>query len=248
MLALGLAAVQLAPLPAPLAARLSPPLAQAYSRGRPPRPRSGGRSRRGRSPSRRRCGSPVTLDRSATLRWLAGAAACLALFWGVVAVRRPAGAALRRLGKHRRRVLPQHGVRRGAGGLPVGGLFGFFEPGKGPCVGPVGRRPADHPQRVGPAGTGRRETRRTRPGRSPVPDRPFLFGSLMGGPGAYLALGSLGLPLALALVLQLLAPRGSREGLADAAGRVGAGEPGRLALRAAPGQRRAGRPDGRSAR
>ena len=57
----------------------------------------------------------------------------------------------------------------------------------------------------------------------PVPDRPFLIGTLMGGPGAYLALGSIGLPLALALVLQLLAPRGSREGLMARLGESGQG-------------------------
>src|SRR6185437_16078421 len=47
----------------------------------------------------------------------------------------------------------------------------------------------------------------------PVPDRPFQVGTMLGGPGAYLALGTLGLPLALALTLQLLAPRGSRSAL-----------------------------------
>src|SRR5438046_534043 len=44
-----------------------------------------------------------------------------------------------------------------------------------------------------------------------VPDRPFLIGSLPGGPGAYLALAALGLPLTLGLALHVLAPRGSRE-------------------------------------
>jgi O-antigen ligase len=41
----------------------------------------------------------------------------------------------------------------------------------------------------------------------------MLLGSQMGGPGAYLALASIGLPLALALTLQALSPRGSRESL-----------------------------------
>ncbi len=58
---------------------------------------------------------------------------------------------------------------------------------------------------------------------TPVPDQLFLIGSLMGGPGAYLALGTIGLPLALALVLQLLAPRGSREGLRTRLGDSGQG-------------------------
>jgi hypothetical protein len=43
--------------------------------------------------------------------------------------------------------------------------------------------------------------------------RQFLFGSLMGGPGAFLALGSLALPLAFGLMLHTMAPRGLREGL-----------------------------------
>jgi O-antigen ligase len=46
-----------------------------------------------------------------------------------------------------------------------------------------------------------------------IPERSFLIGSQMGGPGAYLALGAIALPLALALTLQLIAPRGSRESL-----------------------------------
>jgi O-antigen ligase len=56
-----------------------------------------------------------------------------------------------------------------------------------------------------------------KPGRSALaaarPDRPFLLGSLMGGPGAFLALGSLALPLAFGLMLQMMSPRGLREGL-----------------------------------
>ena len=37
------------------------------------------------------------------------------------------------------------------------------------------------------------------------------FGTLIGGPGAYLALAALGLPVLLGLTLHLVAPRGSRE-------------------------------------
>src|SRR5262249_39384421 len=48
-----------------------------------------------------------------------------------------------------------------------------------------------------------------------IPDRPFLFGTMMGGPGALLAMGSMALPLGLAIVLHVLAPRGSRERLSD---------------------------------
>jgi hypothetical protein len=45
------------------------------------------------------------------------------------------------------------------------------------------------------------------------PDRPAAMAGLPGGPGALLALASLGLPLALGLVLQMLAPRGARGSL-----------------------------------
>ena len=60
-----------------------------------------------------------------------------------------------------------------------------------------------------------------------IPDHPFLFGTMMGGPGAFLALGSLALPLALAIVLHLLSPRGSRESLSD---RLGHSSQGSLVL------------------
>jgi hypothetical protein len=42
---------------------------------------------------------------------------------------------------------------------------------------------------------------------------PYLFGTMMGGAGGFLALGSLALPLTLAIVLHVIAPRGSRESL-----------------------------------
>ena len=45
----------------------------------------------------------------------------------------------------------------------------------------------------------------------------------MGSAGALLALGSLAMPLALAMVLHMLSPRGSRESLANRLGHVGQG-------------------------
>jgi O-antigen ligase len=99
-------------------------------------------------------------------------------------------------------------------GCQGGGLYGLYQPGKGPPWTPSVDDLATTPNALvlrpiaSPGGP------EAHPAwASPVPDRPFLIGSLMGGPGAYLALGSLGLPLALAVTLQLLAPRGSREGL-----------------------------------
>ena len=64
--------------------------------------------------------SPATLDRSATLRWLAGGLACLALFWGVSQFADRLGRLYLVWGAIIAGVLPQHGVRAGAGGLPGG--------------------------------------------------------------------------------------------------------------------------------
>src|SRR5208337_725560 len=60
-----------------------------------------------------------------------------------------------------------------------------------------------------------------------IPTTPFLFGTMMGGSGAFLALGALALPLALAIVLHLLSPRGSRESLSS---RLGYSSQGSLVL------------------
>jgi hypothetical protein len=48
-----------------------------------------------------------------------------------------------------------------------------------------------------------------------VPDRAFQFGTMVGGADSFLALGSLALPLALAVLLYTVSPRGSRESLAS---------------------------------
>jgi multisubunit Na+/H+ antiporter MnhG subunit len=47
-----------------------------------------------------------------------------------------------------------------------------------------------------------------------VPEREFQFGTMVGGAHSFLALGSLALPLALAALLYIVSPRGSRESLA----------------------------------
>ncbi len=107
------------------------------------------------------------------------------------------------------------------------GLYGSIEPGSGrvglPTLDDLATTPGTSALRplsrndgaIAPAALAR-------------PDRPFQFGSLLGGPGAYLALASLALPLSLGLALQLLAPRGSREGLRA---RIrGSGRAGLLAL------------------
>jgi O-antigen ligase len=109
-------------------------------------------------------------------------------------------------------------------GCRVEGLYGKFEPGKGPFWSPSVDDLTTIPNRVVLRTMIAPEGPQTHPAwASLVPDRPFLFGSLMGGPDAYLALGSLGLPMALALMLQLIAPRGSREGFRARMGHSGQG-------------------------
>ncbi len=156
---------------------------------------------------------PITLDRPATLRWLVGAVACLALFgvashysdrlrhaqviWGSVVAAFFVNAVLASVQVANRSE----------------GLYGFIQPGAGPSWAPtlddaleattatVLRPVGDEPKADRPALAAAR------------PGRPFLVGTLMGGPGAFLALASLALPLAFGLFLQAMAPRGSREGL-----------------------------------
>ena len=94
----------------------------------------------------------------------------------------------------------------------AGGVFGFLKPGNAPFWGPslvdLSAGPGSSVLRtVGTAGVAPRVWA------FPVPERVFEIGTQMGGAGAYLAMGSIGLPLALALTLQFMAPRGSREPL-----------------------------------
>lgn len=208
LLALILAAVQLVPLPPAIAARLSPRSRSLHAEGALPElVKADDPDAAPAEPLDIR--SAATVDRPATLRWLLGATACLALFavashatdrlgrlrliWGSVVAAFALNTAI---------VLVQL-----AGG--AGGLYGAIEPGKGSALAPTHDDLLSVPN-----------TTRLRPvgedGAWALPrgGRPFLVGSLMGGPEAYLALGSLALPLGLALTLQMFAPRGSREGLA----------------------------------
>ena len=221
VLALGLATAQLVPLPAALAKPISPRSHDVYAHG----VLTGHASADDPTlvwtePARGR--SPVSVDRPATLRWLAGATVCLALFWGVSQFTDR----LARLYLVWGCIVAAYSLNTTIAVVQLvsrsGGLYGFVEPGKGPAWGPSVTdllstpnasilRTLGEPGGVHPAWA------------VPVPDRPFLVGTLMGGPGAYLALGSIGLPLALALVLQMLAPRGSRERLASRLGESGQG-------------------------
>lgn len=212
LLSLLLALAQLAPLPGPLARVVSSRAWAMHALGVLP-DRVDDPSIELPEPMVAR--SPATVDRSATLRWLAGAAACLALFWAT-------GQYTHRLG-HLYVVWGSvvaafllntvFGVAQFMG--DSGSLYGVIEPGSGGPYTPSRDDLLNSPNTT----LLRLESQPAEPGTAAGswalarPARSFLVGSLMGGPGAYLALGALGLPLALGLVLQLMAPRGSREGL-----------------------------------
>ena len=156
--------------------------------------------------------SPLSLDRPATLRWVVAALSCLAVFW-----------VASQFGDHLRHVRLVWGcviaaffvnvvlgVVQLAGG--VAGVYGFITPGAGPVWAPTldDLMAAPVPSVLRVVGTSK-------------PDQPILaaaralplsqFGTMVGGPGAFLALASLAIPLALGLTLQTLAPRGGRSGL-----------------------------------
>ena len=156
--------------------------------------------------------SPVSLDRSATLRWVVGAAACLGLF--VVASH-----FADRLGKARviwGSVVAAFLVNVVLGGVQVaslsGGLYGMFTPGSAPAWAPTLEDAMTAPSAMMLRPLGELD-----PGGVTLAaahaERPFLVGSLMGGPGAFLGLASLALPLAFGLMLQMISPRGLRQGL-----------------------------------
>jgi hypothetical protein len=221
-LALGLAALQLAPLPATWAARISPRSREIYALGTLPRPvLDADPSITLPEPAAIR--SPVTVDRSATLRWLAGATVCLALFWGVSQFADRLGRLHVVCGSIVAAFMlnTAFALVQLVGGM--GGLYGFIHPGQGPIWAPT-----VHELLTTPNATALRTVAPVSGATHPtwaalVPDHPFLIGSLMGGPGAYLALGSIGLPLGLALLLQRIAPRGSRDGLWVRLGETGHG-------------------------
>jgi hypothetical protein len=221
LLALALAVVQLAPLPGPVATRVSPRSYEVYSRGAPFR-QALALDPSLEVPPGADVRAPVTLDRSATLRWLAGAAACLALFWAVSQFADRLAHLYVVWGSIVAGFLVNSAIALVQLVSRSGGLYGWFEPGKGPSWAPSVNDLLTSPNAAVLRPLGDAE------GALPewaalVPDRPFLVGTLMGGPGAYLALGSIGLPLALGLLLQLLAPRGSREGFRARLGHSGQG-------------------------
>lgn len=211
LLALGIAVVQLAPLPGRLATSLSPRARAVHALGTLP-DRAKDDDPDVVIPEVVADRTPATLDRSATLRWLLGAVLGLSLFcvsshfadrWGHAAV--IWGSVVAAFF-----VATTFGLVQLTGG--VSGLYGAIEPGSGRPGMPTREDLAAAPG----SGVLRPVGEANAPGSAwslPRAGQPFLFGPLMGGPGAYLALGALGLPLALGLSLQLLAPRGSRQGM-----------------------------------
>ncbi len=219
--ALGLAGValgllQLVPLPPALARTLSPTAHEVYSIGTWPT------LARADLPSVRldegaAVRSPATLDRAGTLRWLVGAAACLGIFWAVTHFADRLGRLYLVWGS----VVAAFALNTAFALVQIvghaDGLYGHIQPGRAPIWAPSQDDVLEAPgtatlRRLGPPATPVESASRFER-ISLIPDMPFLFGTMMGGVGAFLALASLALPLALAIVLHVLSPRGSREGL-----------------------------------
>jgi hypothetical protein len=216
-LALGLGLLQLISLPVALAYRLSPKAQEIYSLGvisdlaRADLP-----SVELGEPAHVR--SPVTLDRAATLRWLVGTLACLGVFWAVSHF----ADRLKRLYLVWGCVLAAF-LLNGAFSLvqitgSVEGLFGCYRPGTAPIWAPSSSDLLD-----APSSSSLRRLSDTFPSPSRtatqlvvvVPDEPVLMGTMVASSGAFLAFGSLSLPLGLAIILHMLSSRGSREPLSS---------------------------------
>jgi hypothetical protein len=216
LLALALGVAQLLPLPARLARRLSPVAQEVWATGTWSRlVQEDDPDAEPIQPAEVR--SPATLDRAATLRWLIPSTACLAIFWTVSHFidRR------RRLYWLIGSVLGIFLLNTALGIVQIGGgsegLFGYMMPGRAPAWGPtlddLFASPA--PTALRRMEVPARDARPAIEKIAAVPERPFLLGSMMGGPGALLAMGSMALPMGLAILLHVLSPRGSRERLAD---------------------------------
>ena len=220
---LALAVVQLAPLPGRLAGRLSPSARDLYAHGvlatlaRADDPDA---TPSGEAAAIR---SPASLDRSGTLRGLVLAAACLGVFW----------CASHYVDRLQRLYLIWGAVIAGfllnaalaAVQLSAGtaGFFGFIAPGAGPWWSPSVNDLLDAPAVVSLRNLPTTQAPGAVAGAALGVAEPFTFGTLPGGSGGFLALGALALPLALAVVLRLLAPLGGRETTLDRLTRSGHG-------------------------
>jgi hypothetical protein len=217
--ALSLALFQLTPLPASLASRLSPTAHEAYRRGVLPQLALAD-DPEFQFPPRPEIRSPVTLDRPATLRWLVGAASCLGIFWAVSHFTDR----LARLYLVWGLVVAGFLLNSALAIVQItnrsDGLYGLYVPGGGttwiPLPNDLLEMPSTMSLRNLPSTALADSTLAPAAPRVVLsPTVPFLFGTMMGSSGAFLAMGTMAMPLALAIVLHLLSPRGSQESLAD---------------------------------
>ncbi len=211
VLALALAVAQTVPLPPSIAENFAPSSRLAYQHGFLPS-KAKALDPAAAVPDAPSIRSPVSVDRPATLRWLAAGAACLGIFWATA--------------RFTDRISHLYVVWGSVVGVffvntavavvqlacGAGGVLGFLKPGSSPFWGP-----SLTDLSAGPGVSVLRAVGDVQAGSLawalPIPERAFEVGTQMGGPGAYLALGSIGLPLALAMILHLMSPRGSREPL-----------------------------------
>src|SRR5262245_47713672 len=223
MLALGLGMVQLAPLPASVARWLSPVAHEVYSRGFMAKlvltddPEA-------ELPEAPVIRSPASLDRSATLRWLVSAACCLGIFWTVSHYTDRLGRLYLIWGLVAAGFLLNGAVAIVQITNRSEGLYGFFLPGYSSAWTPSFDDALDTPATTllrDLADPGTPAVPLAKAVIAPAPR--FLFGTMMGGSGAFLALGALALPLTLAITLHIVSPRGSRERLSDRLGQSNQG-------------------------
>jgi hypothetical protein len=224
VLALGLGLAQLVPLPETLGRRISPVAQEVWTTGTWSRlVQEDDPQAQPIPPALVR--SPATLDRAATLRWLVGAVACLAIFWTASHFVDRKRRLYWLLGSVMGIFLVNTAIAIVQLGGGTEGLFGSVMPGSAPDWGPtfddlfVAPTPAALRRLQAPT----RGERLAIEAIVTVPERPYSLGTMMGGAGALLAIGSMAIPLGLAILLHVLSPRGSREGLVDRLGASGQG-------------------------
>ena len=229
LLALLLGMFQLVPLPPAVASRLSPRAHETYARGMLPEMVQADLPDAS-LPEAPPVRSPASLDRAATLRWLAEAAACLGIFWAVSHYTNR----LSRLYLVWGLVVAAFFLNATMAVVQISGrsqgLYGLFVPGSGPAWAPSLGDQLESPgtavlrNQAWTKSLGRDEVETaTLPRAVLIPVTPALFGTMMASPAAFLALGTLALPLALAIFLHVLSPRGSRESFSARLGHSGQG-------------------------
>jgi hypothetical protein len=218
LLVLGLGVAQLVPLPAKLATRIAPRARSVHTMGvLPERVLEDDPSAQLVDPGGRR--TPATVDRSATLRWLVGAAACLALLTVVLHHASRLNRTLAVVGPIVGVLFlatPVGLVQWALQGSSVAGPFRVLEPGVFPAWGPSPEDALLVPGTTLLRPISKAEAPSTDPWlvSRPAPGNDNR-GAILGGPGGFLALAALALPLSLALVLHVIAPRGSRLALRE---------------------------------